>query len=135
MLQAAVCSCWACRKTRKGFTSTRRTTRSSDALGSGIRVKPAVADDETQRFPSVMFPLCYFQTCDTFAAKGVVGKLVLDRSTILETKPPALTLAKTSPAAFARVGFGRALLKDMPTPAGRVSARRRWPSAARDTCS
>jgi len=89
-----------------------------DALGSGIRVKPAIADDESGRYLSVMFPSCYFQTCETFAAKGVVGKLVLDRSTILQTKPPALTLAKTSPTAFARVGLGRALANDMPTPAG-----------------
>jgi hypothetical protein len=87
-----------------------------DALGSGIRVRPAIADDESGRYPSVMFPQSYFQTCDTFAAQGVDHKLVLDRSTILETKPPALTLAKTSPTAFARVGYGRALLKDMATP-------------------
>jgi len=90
-----------------------------DALGSGIRLRPAIADDETGRYPSVMFPQCYFRVCDTFAAKGVDRNLVLDRSTILETKPPALTLAKTSPTAFARAGLGRAVVKEIPsTPGG-----------------
>jgi hypothetical protein len=84
-----------------------------DALGSGIRVRPAIADDETGRYLSVMFPQCYFRAADTFAAHGVDRNLVLDRSTILETKPPALVLAKTSPTAFARVGLGRPKVEEI----------------------
>src|SRR5262249_17310323 len=89
-----------------------------DALGSGIRVRPAIADDEAGRYPSVMFPQCFFRACDTFAARGVDRNLVLDRAAILEARPPALTLARTSPTAFARVGLGRAVLQGMPTPPG-----------------
>lgn len=88
-----------------------------DGLGSGIRVLPAVADDESGRYPSTMFPQCHFRACDAFAAKGVqADKLVLDRATILETKPPALVLARSSPTAFARISLGRDLKKDVPTP-------------------
>jgi hypothetical protein len=90
-----------------------------EALHAGITVKPAVADDDAGRYPSAMFPQCTFRPTDTFAAKGVNQALVLDRATILETKAPALSLATTSPTAFARVGLGRAILPEMrPTASG-----------------
>ncbi len=90
-----------------------------DALGSGIRVVPAIADDESGRYLSVMFPQCYFHPCDdTFAARGVNHDLVLDRATILDAKPPALVLAKSSPSAFARAGLGRSVVKEIASEPG-----------------
>jgi len=67
------------------------------ALGAGIEVKPAIADDDSNRFRGVMFPGCYLRP----------GNLVLDRATILETRAPAQALAWSSPAACAIAGLGR----------------------------
>ena len=114
------CSSWACPRTRRPSRSSGRTTRSSMPSARGSAIRPAVADDESGRYPSVMFPQCYFRATETFAAEGVDRNLVLDRSTILEARPPALILAKTSPTAFARVGLGRDLRKDIAHPPGRI---------------
>ena len=89
------------------------------AVGSGIEVLPAIADDESHRYLSVMFPQCYFQPVPgTFAARGVDRNLVLDRSTILVVRPPALALARTSHAAFAVTGLGLPRLEGFPNRGG-----------------
>ncbi|MBI3666336.1 MAG: hypothetical protein HY236_08950 [Acidobacteria bacterium] len=99
----------------EAFNQLRPYNRLLAALGSGIQVKPAIADDDSGRYLSAMYPQCYFRPASgTFAAQGVDQNLVLDRSTILEARPPALVLARTSPTAFAIVGLGRPRVPDMP---------------------
>jgi hypothetical protein len=65
--------------------------------GTGIRVLPAIADDQPQYFGS-MFPHGYLQG----------ERLVLDRCTLLEVSGAAQVMARTSPTAFAVEGLGRA---------------------------
>ncbi len=77
-------------------------------LGSGIVIKPAIVDDDSDRFGGAMFPGCYFEP----------GRLVLDRATVLETRPPASVRAKSSAAAFAIVGLGRQRVENLPNPGG-----------------
>jgi len=99
-----------------------------NALGSGIQVRPAIADDESRRYLSAMFPQSYFAPApDTFAEHGVSSQLVLDRATILDVKSPAVALARTGPQAFAIVGLGRPKTSE-PTP------RRGFPIVALAGC-
>lgn len=77
-------------------------------LGSGIQVKAAIVDDDSDRFRGVMFPGCYFRP----------GRLVLDRATILEAESPAVVRARSSPSAYAITGLGRPRAEGIPNRGG-----------------
>ena len=82
------------------------------ALGAGIQIKPAIADDDSNRYLSTMFAQAYFRTVPAGAS------VVLDRSTILSVQSPGVTLAQTSPTAYAITGLGRPRIESIKNEGG-----------------